>query len=72
MDRQGLTGAKTEYRSIPYRSITQFSVESAGNFDLDAELRIWVTGRTEPIQKQFNKKVNIYDVQALLTSYIAR
>jgi hypothetical protein len=59
VDRQGLTGKKVEYHSIPYRNITRFSVETAGSFDLDAELKIWVTGNPMPIQKQFNKKLNI-------------
>jgi hypothetical protein len=40
VDRQGLTGNKVEYHSLPYRSITHFSVETAGHFDLDAELKI--------------------------------
>ena len=38
VDKQGMTGAKIEYHSIPYRSITHFSIETAGAFDLDAEL----------------------------------
>jgi len=29
-DKQGLTGKKVEYHSIPYKSISQFSVETAG------------------------------------------
>ncbi len=72
VDKQGMTGAKVEYHSIPYRSIVRFSVETAGHFDLDAELRIWVTGATAPIQKQFTKKVNVYAVQALLASYVLK
>ncbi|MED0858037.1 PH domain-containing protein, partial [Bacillus pseudomycoides] len=43
VDKQGVTGKKTEYHSIPYKSITQFSIETAGHFDLDAELKIWVS-----------------------------
>ena len=35
VDKQGLTGAKVEYHSIPYKSITHFSVETAGTFDLE-------------------------------------
>jgi hypothetical protein len=31
-----------------------------------------VSGSPTPIQKQFNKKVNIYDVQAVLATYVAR
>ena len=29
VDKQGLTGNKVEYHSLPYRSITHFSVETA-------------------------------------------
>jgi hypothetical protein len=36
VDKQGLTGNKVEYHSLPYKSITHFSVETAGHFDLDA------------------------------------
>ena len=70
VDKQGITGSKTEYRSIPYRSITNFSVETAGNFDLDAELKIWVTGNPLAITKEFNKKVNVYEVQSVLARHV--
>lgn len=70
VDKQGLTGSKIEYHSIPYKSITNFSVETAGTFDLDAELKIWISGNPTPIQKQFNKQLSIYEVQAVLASYV--
>ncbi|WJG08978.1 PH domain-containing protein [Aliiglaciecola sp. LCG003] len=57
IDKQGLTGRKVDYHSIPYRAITQFKLESAGHFDLDAEIKIWVSGQDEPIEKQLNKHV---------------
>ncbi len=72
VDKQGLTGSKVEYHSIPYRSITHFSIETGGTFDLDAELKIWISGAAMPIQKQFNKKLNIYEVQSVLASYVLR
>ena len=72
VDKQGITGSKTEYHSIPYRSITHFSIETAGTFDLDAELKIWISGYQTPIQKQFNKKLSIYEVQSVLASYVLR
>jgi hypothetical protein len=56
VDKQGITGSKVEYHSIPYKSITHFSIETAGTFDLDAELKIWISSTAAPIQKQFNKK----------------
>ncbi|WP_243794629.1 PH domain-containing protein [Saccharopolyspora gloriosae] len=72
VDKQGMTGRKVEYHSIPYRSITHFSVETAGTFDLDAELKIWLSGGIEPIVKQFGKGVDVYEVQALMSTYAAR
>ncbi|MET8572243.1 PH domain-containing protein [Streptomyces sp. NPDC004783] len=72
VDKQGITGKKTEYHSIPYRSITHFAVETAGHFDLDAELKIWLSGSQAPIQKTFTKGVDIYEVQAILTQFVAR
>jgi Bacterial PH domain len=70
VDKQGLTGKKVEYHSIPYKSITHFCVETAGSFDLDAELKIWISGNPEPISKTFNKKLSIYEVQSVLASYV--
>jgi hypothetical protein len=72
VDKQGLTGSKVEYHSLPYKSITHFSIETAGTFELDAELKIWITGKAEPVKKQFNKKLSIYEVQAVLASYVLK
>ena len=72
VNRQGLTGSKVEYQSIPYRSITRFSIETAGTFDLEAELKIWISGAPVPIQKQFNKKLSVYELQAVLASYVLK
>ena len=43
VDKQGVTGKKVSYKSIPYRSISRFTVETSGHFDLDAELKIWIS-----------------------------
>lgn len=72
VDKQGVTGSKVEYHSIPYRSITHFSIETGGTFDLDAELKIWISSTAEPIRKQFNKRLSIYEVQSVLASYVLR
>lgn len=70
VDRQGVTGRKSEYHSIPYRAITQFSVESAGTLDLEAELKVWISGGPEPIQKRFTRGSTIFDVQRALASHV--
>jgi len=72
VDKQGLSGSKVAYHSIPYKSITHFSIETGGTFDLDAELKIWISSTAEPIQRQFNKRLSIYEVQAVLASYVLR
>ncbi|ABS35637.1 PH domain-containing protein [Clostridium botulinum] len=72
VDKQGMTARKTEYHSIPYKAITHFSIETAGNFDLDAELKIWISGTQLPIEKQFNKSLNIYELQSVLANYVLK
>jgi len=73
VEKQGITGSKVEYKSIPYKSIARFSIESAGTFDLDAELKIWVSSEANPsIVKQFNKSVNVYDVQKIITYHTCK
>jgi hypothetical protein len=72
VDRQGLTGLKTEYHSIPYRAITHFSVESAGALDMEAELKVWISGTEQPIQKQFSRGRTIFDVQKALAAHVGR
>lgn len=69
-DRQGITGKKVEYHSIPYKSISQFSVETAGRFDLDAELKIYVSGNPTPMVKEFQKGTDIIALQKMLAYYI--
>lgn len=71
IEKQGLTGSKIEYKSITYKSISRFSIETAGTFDLEAELKIWVSSEANPsIVKQFNKSVNVYDVQNVLAHHV--
>ena len=71
IEKQGVTGKKVEYLSISYKSISRFSIETAGHFDLEAELKIWISGEQAPsIRKTFNRQVNIYDVQKVLAQHV--
>jgi Bacterial PH domain len=73
VEKQGITGSKIEYKSIIYKSISRFSIETAGTFDLEAELKIWVSSEVNPsIIKQFNKSVNVYDVQNVLAFHVLK
>ncbi len=71
IDIQGLTGKKQEYLSLPYRHISRFSLETAGTFDLDAELKIWISSENVPsVSKRFNKSIDIYAVQRYLAGKV--
>ena len=71
IDVQGVTGSKVEYRSLPYKSISRFSLETAGTFDLDAELKIWISSENTPsVSKKFDKSIDVYEVQKYLADKV--
>jgi Bacterial PH domain len=67
VNKQGVTGSKAEYLTIPYERIIRFSKESAGILDLEAELKIWIVGQKEPIQRTFTRNDNVNEVYQLLS-----
>lgn len=67
VDVQGWTGRKVDYLTIPYRAITRYSLETAGTFDLDAEIKIWVSGQAEPISRTLKKGTDITGIQRALS-----
>lgn len=69
IDKQGVTGSKVEMLTIPYGKITKFSKESAGHFDLDSELKIWIGSEPEPLVKEFKAGDNINEVYRILSQY---
>jgi hypothetical protein len=72
IDKQGMTGTKAEYHSIPYKSISHFSVETAGTFDGDAELKIYVSSNPTPIQREFKRGTDIIGVQQMLAQCLLK
>ena len=69
VNKQGITGKKREYTCVPYKSIDYFTKETAGHFDLDAEIKIWIKSRSEPITLEFRKDSHIHDVFRVLSFY---
>ena len=57
-DKQGITGKKTEYYAIPYNKIVTYSIETAGHFDIDSEIKLFLTGGIE-IEMQFLRGKNM-------------
>ena len=72
IDKQGITGKKAEYHSIPYKSISHFSVETAGTFDMDAEMKIYISGNMTPIEREFKRGTDVQGVQKTLAEFILR
>lgn len=71
VDKQGLSGNKIEYHSVPYKSIIQFSIETAGAFDRDSELKLYITGG-QVIEKELKRSIDIRGLQKTLASYILK
>jgi hypothetical protein len=65
---QGVTGRKVDYLTIPYRSVTRYSLETAGTFDMDAELKIWISGDSTPIERTLGKGTDIPGIQLALAA----
>ena len=72
IDKQGLTGKKAEYHTIPYKSISHFSVETAGTFDMDAEMKIYISGNMTPFEREFRRGADIKGVQKTLAQFILK
>jgi len=72
IDTQGITGKKVEYQSIPYNSIKAFSVESAGSWDRDAEVKVYVHSPWMPeISQDFRKgQADIIALQSFLAAQV--
>jgi Bacterial PH domain len=69
VDKQGITGSKVDYLSIPYKSIKMFSKENAGTFDMDEELTIYIQGHPA-IKKRFKKGTCLEEIYQVLASAV--
>jgi hypothetical protein len=66
---QGMTGKKRDYTSLPYSKVQAFSVETAGTFDMDAELDLWFSG-IGTVRFEFKGNVDIRALAQLIGSYV--
>ena len=65
---QGVTGKKKDFTSIPYNKITTFSLETAGVFDLDAELEIYMSA-VGKVKFEFTGSTNVKDICKTISTY---
>lgn len=70
VDKQGVTGKKVEIQSIPYRSVTRFAIETVGTFDMDSEMKIWLSGHSQPIERKLRARADIAGVQRIFATYV--
>ena len=63
---QGWVGKKVAIQSIPYRSITRFSLETAGTFDLEADMVFWLAGASQPLEIKIGRGSNLALIQQIL------
>lgn len=66
---QGLTGKKRDYSSLPYSKVQAWSIETAGRFDLDAELELWFSGLGR-VRLDFKGQVDIRAIGQLIGTHV--
>lgn len=69
VDVQGLTGKKRDFTSLPYSRVQAFSVETAGTFDLDAELDLWFSGLGK-VRLEFRPQVDVRELARLIAAKV--
>lgn len=65
---QGVTGKKKDFTSIPYSKITTFSLETAGVFDLDTELEIYMSA-VGKVKFEFTGTTNVAEICRIISTY---
>lgn len=65
---QGMLGKKQDYTSIPYNKISTFSLETAGVFDLDAELELYLSG-VGKVKFQFTGSTDVKAICRAISTY---
>ena len=66
---QGMTGKKRDFTSLPYSKVQAFSIETAGTFDLDAELDLWFSG-LGTVRLEFKGNADIRSLGQMIASYV--
>jgi hypothetical protein len=68
VDVQGVSGKRKSYSSIPYKAIEIFAVETAGNFDHDVDLAIWLKNGMG-FQFTFSDRVDILGICRVIGTF---
>ncbi len=65
---KGLTGKKQDYTSIPYSKISTFSLETAGFFDIDSELEVFMSG-VGKLKFEFTGNTNVKEICKIISQF---
>ena len=66
---QGITGKKKDYTSLPFAKVQSFSLETAGTFDLDAELELWFSGLGR-VKFEFKGNTDVAYLNRLIADHV--
>lgn len=66
---QGITGSKKDFTSLPYKTVVAYSVETAGTFDLDAELELYFSA-VGKVKFEFKGETNLVEISKYLSNTV--
>lgn len=66
---QGFLGTKKDLTSLPYSKVQAFSVETAGTFDMDAELELWFSS-VGKVRFEFSHDSNVAEINRIISEYV--
>jgi hypothetical protein len=66
---QGMTGKKRDVTSLPYAKVQAFSLESAGAFDLDAELELYFS-TLGAVRFEFRGRTDVTELSRLIAAHV--
>ena len=69
-NKQGLTGKKIDYSSIPYSKIQAFSVETSGTFDRDVDFDILMSAFKNPMKFRIKKGFDVLKFTRMISEHI--
>jgi len=70
IDKQGLSGKKMEFLTLPYSKITKYSCETTGTFDIDSDVKVWIGSDPVPMEWKLSSKINIHKFYLTLSKNI--
>lgn len=68
-DVQGMLGTKKSFRIFPYTKLSSFMIESAGTFDADGDLIIWLSGVGQ-FEIKFGKGIDLMRIGKFISEKI--